>query len=43
METKQIHTKGNGCVAQHDATTFQGLLIQDVELILAKTLKKNKA
>jgi hypothetical protein len=47
METKQIHTKGNRCVAQHDATTkekyFQGSPTQDVELILARTLKKNKA
>jgi hypothetical protein len=46
METKQIHTKGNRCVAQHDATTkekyFQGSPTQDVKLILARTLKKTR-
>jgi hypothetical protein len=46
IEIKQIHTKGNRCVAQHDATTkekyFQGSPTQDVELILARTLKKTR-
>jgi hypothetical protein len=47
METKQIHTKGNRCVARPDATTKENISrvhhTQDVELILARTLKKNKA
>jgi hypothetical protein len=46
METKQIHTKGNGCVAQHDATTkekyFQGSPTQDVGDLFSNAMNQEQ-